>query len=37
MARNDAVEGRLFLESRHGVTERRDVGPSTDLVVLGRP
>jgi hypothetical protein len=35
MARNDAVEGRLFLESRHGVAERRDVSPSTDLVVLG--
>ena len=35
MARNDAVEGRLFLESRHGVAERREVSPSTGLVVLG--
>ena len=35
MARNDAVESRMFLESRGGAAERRDVSAPTDLVVLG--
>jgi hypothetical protein len=34
--RNDQVEGRLFIESRHGSFERQDASPATGRVVAGR-
>jgi hypothetical protein len=36
LTRNDQLEGRLFIESRHDSFERQDASDTTGRVVMGR-